>query len=384
MWLLSTKHAELHCFSSPDNVPGGYAILSHVWGDNEQTFEDVQALRRRPSRSDHRKDTSTRSISQPSSPDNVRVRRAILPNLNLWRDDEHFDYQAHSTARSTSQPSPRNPRDLMSEKIRRSCELAERHGYEWLWVDTCCINKSSSAELSEAINSMFQYYSEARICYAYLQDVGSNFDERASERQFRRSTWHTRGWTLQELIAPRIVLFVSRTWEIICSKADRAELLETITHVPAAILRFEEPLPKFSVAQRMAWAASRRTSRAEDEAYCLLGIFDINMPTIYGEGKKAFRRLQEEIMKQSPDTTLFAWGARCEYSQLFLLSSKCDSYLFAASPSDFAGCASIVYTPPSHATRRPRGLVSDIGSSFTLSSLINPSGLVQVPTIPSK
>ena len=235
----------------------------------------------------------------------------------------------------------------ISPKVRAFCEVAEREEYKWAWIDTCCIDKSSSAELSEAINSMFRYYTLALVCYAYLGDVPSAvaFDTflNGSADDIR---WFKRGWTLQELIAPRVVCFLSQTWEFLGSKAEFATLLEDITRIPASVLRLESDLTTFSIAQRMSWAADRQTTRPEDEAYCLLGIFDVNMPTLYGEGRKAFRRLQEEIMKQSPDTTLFAWGNRAACgAEAVLQRYTISTRLFADSPRDFYPSSDIRYTP---------------------------------------
>ncbi|KAI0742499.1 hypothetical protein C8Q80DRAFT_1328725 [Daedaleopsis nitida] len=145
---------------------------------------------------------------------------------------------------------------------------------------------------------MFHYYALATVCYAYLRDVPLSKDDDLADlfyirrqRSFQqRSKWHNRGWTLQELVAPRHVLFLSQTWGVLGSKADFAISLEYITGVPEQVLRMEDNFANFSIAQRMSWAATRVTTRIEDEAYCLLGIFGINMPTLYGEGRNAFRR----------------------------------------------------------------------------------------------
>ncbi|PIL33546.1 hypothetical protein GSI_04169 [Ganoderma sinense ZZ0214-1] len=245
MWLLSTDRAELQWFTDAAGVPGGYAILSHTWGIHEQTFQE-------------------------------------------------------------------NPRDSvsLSPKIRECCLLAEKYRYKWVWIDSCCIDKTSSTELSEAINSMFKWYWQAEVCFAFLADVptGSEDDLRAENSKFRTSRWHQRGWTLQELIAPAVVIFVSKTWDRLGTKAELAELLEEITHIPRRILTRKEYYRYTSVANRMLWAAKRRTTRAEDQAYCLMGLFDVTMPIIYGEGTRAFQRLQQKIMKHGFDMSLFAWG----------------------------------------------------------------------------
>ena len=221
--------------------------------------------------------------------------------------------------------------------------LAESHGYKWVWIDTCCIDKTSSAELWEANNSMFRYYSLARVCYGYLRDVGHRPLDAHSPLIDTRSVWFTRGWTLQELIAPRFFLFVSRTWTVLGSKTDFARHIEFCLFIPAALLRLVTSHTGYSIAQRMSWFQSRRTTRVEDEAYCLLGLFDIHMPPLYGEGRNAFRRLQEEIMKQSQDTTLFAWTA----PQYTIEGRDTNRWLLAPSPSVFNvhHCHVIRYVP---------------------------------------
>ena len=198
--------------------------------------------------------------------------------------------------------------DLISGKVRKFLDQAANDGYEWAWADTCCINKTSSTELTEAINSMFQYYSLSDVCYAYLSDVPAGCDVGKKGSEFMSSKWHKRGWTLQELLAPHDVVFMSNEWTIIGDKYNLAQTLQHTTTIPTSVLRMEEDFTTKSIAARMSWAATRETTRVEDEAYCLLGIFGVNMPTIYGEGKDAFHRLQEEIVKSSTDSTFLVWG----------------------------------------------------------------------------
>lgn len=172
----------------------------------------------------------------------------------------------------------------------------------------CCIDKTSSAELSEAINSMFRWYQNAAVCYAFLSDVPCDVDTSAEGSLFARSRWFTRGWTLQELIAPAALTFFSKDWHSLGTKSQLYSALSSITGIEKPFLTSDN-LELASTAKKMSWAASRKTSRVEDIAYSLLGIFDINMPLIYGEGKKAFKRLQEELLKTRPDDhTIFAWG----------------------------------------------------------------------------
>ncbi|TBU37123.1 hypothetical protein BD309DRAFT_1084866 [Dichomitus squalens] len=195
----------------------------------------------------------------------------------------------------------------LSSKIREACRVAREAGYDYLWIDSCCIDKSSSSELSESINSMYQWYGRSVECYAYLVDVPPGEDPRSPESKFRSSRWFRRGWTLQELIAPSEVKFLSNDWNIIGTKLTLVDIVDETTTIPWEALLRLEPLDVFSVAERLSWAARRETTRVEDRAYSLFGIFDINMPTLYGEGERAFRRLQEEILRRVPDQSLFAW-----------------------------------------------------------------------------
>ncbi|EJF56681.1 HET-domain-containing protein, partial [Dichomitus squalens LYAD-421 SS1] len=193
------------------------------------------------------------------------------------------------------------------QDIREACRVAREAGYRYLWIDSCCIDKTSSSELTESINSMYLWYGRADLCYAYLADVppGKNPHRRGST--FRESRWHRRGWTLQELIAPSSMAFLADDWTEIGRKHTLYDLVQEITGIPWQALLHAKPLDEFSVAQRLSWAARRETTREEDRAYSLLGIFNINMPTLYGEGSRAFRRLQEEIVRRIPDLSLFAW-----------------------------------------------------------------------------
>ncbi|KIW23155.1 uncharacterized protein PV07_11375 [Cladophialophora immunda] len=188
------------------------------------------------------------------------------------------------------------------EKITHACHLASDQNVGHVWIDTCCIDKSSSAELTESINSMFQYYRRAVSCLAYLEDLGPSDDSLPECR------WMTRGWTLQELIAPKHVEFYDKNWRHRGTKLDFAKAISEGANIPGPVLSGDKKLESCSVAERMSWAAERKTTRVEDMAYCLLGIFDVNMSLIYGEGPKAFRRLQEEIIKRNNDPTILAWG----------------------------------------------------------------------------
>jgi hypothetical protein len=199
------------------------------------------------------------------------------------------------------------------QKIQACCNQAASDGFEYAWVDTCCIDKRSSAELSEAINSMYRWYQDCAVCYAYLADVPNDVDATIQRRKFERSRWFTRGWTLQELIAPSVLEFYGDQW---ISRGQGASLgtqrslsdeISNLTGIPSPVLLREAQLSFYSIAQKMSWAAGRETTRVEDRAYSLMGLFNVNMPLLYGEGNRAFFRLQEELMKISADETLFAW-----------------------------------------------------------------------------
>ncbi|KAL7623180.1 hypothetical protein AAE478_006861 [Parahypoxylon ruwenzoriense] len=260
MRLLNVKNSQMTYFMSYADVPP-YAILSHTWGEEEVSLKDWETMSR--------------------------------PDV---REKEGF------------------------KKLEYCCRQAARDGLEWVWVDTCCIDKTSSAELTESINSMFRWYRDAAICYAYLTDVPEDVERSEIEKHLAKSRWFTRGWTLQELIAPLKVVFYSAAWQPVGTKSELSACISAITGIEETYLSGAN-LDRASVAQRMSWASRRRTSRDEDIAYCLLGIFDVNMPLIYGEGHKAFQRLQEEIMRAFPeDHTLFAWGKVVTYFSKYVES----------------------------------------------------------------
>ncbi|OTA64860.1 HET-domain-containing protein, partial [Hypoxylon sp. EC38] len=186
-------------------------------------------------------------------------------------------------------------------KFAGACALAKTLGYDLIWIDTCCINKRDAVELSEAINSMYRWYSMSQLCIAYLQDV-------TGVTMVNKSVWFDRGWTLQELIAPRSVQFYNRSWTSLGSKASLSNTIVDKTGIPADVLKNTKPPRACSVAQRMSWAAKRTTQRLEDRAYSLMGLFDVNMPMIYGEREQAFIRLQEHIIAKSADESIFVWS----------------------------------------------------------------------------
>ena len=188
------------------------------------------------------------------------------------------------------------------EKIRFCGEQARRDGLHYFWVDTCCIDKSSSAELTEAINSMFHWYQKATRCYVYLSDVSTRKQKASDtsteytwESAFRASKWFTRGWTLQELLAPKRVEFFSQEDKRLGDKGTLKRHIQEITGITISALEGAS-LSQFGIDERLSWAENRQTTRAEDGAYSLLGMFGIHLPLIYGEGREhAFKRLRKEI-----------------------------------------------------------------------------------------
>ncbi|KAI0424303.1 heterokaryon incompatibility protein-domain-containing protein [Xylaria sp. FL1042] len=241
------------------------------------------------------------------------------------------------------------------KKIFSACQQARADGLQYLWVDTNCIDKKSSAELSEAINSMFAFYGNSDRCYVYLADFHnpntscytetvkpSQSGEPAEPRELHGCRWFTRGWTLQELLAPNSVIFFDSKWQKVGEKQNAlfCDQLSRITGIDTRHLESRRSIFTASVSERMSWVARRQTTREEDIAYCMLGIFGINMPLLYGEGSRAFLRLQEEIIRVSNDQTIFCWN----YPNPAQYSNIWDSVL-APHPYVFADSRKYIPTP---------------------------------------
>lgn len=261
-----------------DKIPP-YAILSHCWEDEELSFEEWHEI----------------ETNNGNAVENIQRKKGYSKIVDAC----HF------------------AKDL-PEAQRRNRRL--RH----LWIDTVCIDKRSSAELSEAINSMFEWYKDSERCLVYMFDVNLTSSRRkitpgtweasesdtlpvATRQQFKESKWFTRGWTLQELLAPLSTIYLSRTWETIGTEANREADVSDASNIPSFILKDRWMLKDVPVAEKMSWASRRTTTRSEDMAYCLMGLFGVNMPLLYGEGSKAFRRLQLEIIKDTHDHSIFLW-----------------------------------------------------------------------------
>jgi hypothetical protein len=262
-------------------------------------------------------------------PNPVTHKYAILSHT--WEDEEVLFGDMSSPSFKTKKG---------YKKIKMAMKLADEAELPYVWIDTCCIDKSSSAELSEAINSMYRWYERSDICYAYLSDLPTHVPLTVS---LKHSRWFTRGWTLQELIAPKKVHFFDRDWNKRGAKEDLIEELSQITRISKHVLAHEKPLSAFTVAQKMSWAAGRKTSRVEDQAYCLLGIFDVNMPLLYGEEEKAFRRLQYEIIGRTADLSIFAWCL--PPTEAVKDKERVYCGILAASPDVFAACTTLSKLP---------------------------------------
>ncbi|KAI7249107.1 hypothetical protein KC343_g4462 [Hortaea werneckii] len=345
MLLLNARTYALEFFHTVKTAPP-YAILSHTWEDDEVLFKDMSDLESAKAKSG-------------------------------W------------------------------QKIEYICRQALDDGLEWAWIDTCCIDKSSSAELSEAINSMFNWYECSDACYVYLCDltmttslrddapVVSEWLERAKQMApdrstpfslpvhssselwhkhmaffkevtseaksaiikqieeerhdppydesdvsliealgaFSRAKWWSRGWTLQELLAPEVLVFMDQHWQRIARLPELVATVSTVSDVDVEVLLKTAPLDSRCIAERLSWASKRSTTREEDTAYALLGIFHANMPLLYGEGSQAFKRLQEVISLRPNDLSI--------YARMYHGGLVDDHRMFAASPSYFAGCVTV-------------------------------------------
>ncbi|KIO05951.1 hypothetical protein M404DRAFT_25194, partial [Pisolithus tinctorius Marx 270] len=256
-----------------DDKSTSYAILSHRWV-TEVNYEEMIGL----------------AVMEPRTKDRIRERSGYI-------------------------------------KIIKSCEQAMKDGYTWLWIDTCCIDKRSSAELTEAINSMY-HGTATRKCATFISTMSTT-------GPFLRNKTSAGLAGSMELIAPRKAEFFNKRWESIGTKEDLVSVLEEITRIPESVLTDGRVLRSIAsserpcVAQIMSWAADRKTTRVEDRAYSLLGLFGVNMPMLYGEGPKAFQRLQLEIIRASSDHSILAWSPKGRFGM--------HKSVLADSPSCFRG-----------------------------------------------
>jgi SpoVK/Ycf46/Vps4 family AAA+-type ATPase len=266
-----------------DKIPP-YAILSHTWGGQEATFKD----------------------------------------LRNYSNIEEVDAKFQEGYR----------------KIFFCAQQAKRDNLDYIWVDTCCIDKTNNTELSDAINSMFRWYQNANRCYVFLLDVeGKSSKENGKSSSiwkaaFRTSRWFTRGWTLQELLAPHSVEFFSKDSARLGDKESLKQTIQEVTKIHIEALSASD-LSEFDVTERLSWAQDRETTREEDKAYCLLGIFGCHLPLIYGEGReRALKRLKKEMLEASEDVAdAFANNAKTRSQNQEERLGKICSWLSAPDPS---------------------------------------------------
>lgn len=324
MRLIDTRTLELRWFN--DNEIPTYAILSHTWGPDEVSHQEFVWINQARALS-----ATSKSVSASQSSHDAQA--SLMMALEMM-------IRGSSGAPLGSLSEEDLMKRIGYSKIINGAEQARGQGCNYLWVDTCCIDKTSSAELQEAINSMYRWYEDAEVCIVYLSDITKSRSgdfRTASEiasSAFGSSRWTRRGWTLQELIAPAVCRFYFQDWTLMGEKAEFLEELSEATGIPVHVLEDRRSAREVSVAERMSWAAHRESTRIEDVAYCLLGIFDIHMPLLYGEGEKAFIRLQEEVLKTTDDYSLFAWCATESHQSTY-------RGLLARHPIEFQQCRSI-------------------------------------------
>lgn len=312
MRLLNSATLEFEVFYGDDIPP--YLILSHTWGHEEVTYQEMRFLQRLKTLPDHLKQTP-----------------GFIAALEVAADLNITDGASLSISKRAGY-----------KKILKTAELAKEKRLQYFWVDTCSIDKTSSAELQESINSMYAWYQKSAFCVVYLEDGAPTYHKPADGAPIvlapadggnfkfilESCKWAKRGWTLQELIAPAKVAFYDLNWEFLAEKRKTATEICEVTRIPPYVL-ITGDLSRASVAQKMSWAAGRETTREEDKAYSLMGIFGVHMPMLYGEGINAFKRLQEEIIRTTSDDSIFAWrspkGSLAHYVGLL-----------ANSPHDFA------------------------------------------------
>jgi hypothetical protein len=324
-------------FFGDDDVPE-YAILSHTWGADEVTYQEMILITRMRSLSSAISSQSTET-TQDFAGGFFGSNALMLAAVELLVKG---NWSPGSSLADLSEDALMRREGFA--KIVHAARTAKELGYSWIWCDTCCIDKTSSAEFQESINSMFRWYKDSAVCLVYLNDVqplgtddiivDTQVTRSSAGNAFTKCRWATRGWTLQELVAPSSVRFYYQDWSLMGDKREFIEELSDATGIPIFVLENSD-IGEVSLAERMSWASERQTTRVEDMAYCLLGIFDIQMPLLYGEGEKAFIRLQEEILRSTDDYSLFAWKARSN------IPRSAYRGLLARSPSEFRDCGSI-------------------------------------------
>ncbi|KAI9693393.1 MAG: hypothetical protein M1820_009322 [Bogoriella megaspora] len=259
------------------------AIISHRWTDHEIDFQSFQEI-----------------FEDETKPDG--------PKISRERKEQFLRRPQMQEVQITDNAINKHKKGI--QKAAQACSIARENDYggpmRYVWFDTCCINKKDRQEHDHAIRSMFRWYQHSNACYAYLGDVSASDNEVAQSQSVRASEWFKRGWTLQELLAPREIYFFDRRWEYLGTKSSLINDISLATGIERRYL--QGGYSEACIAVKMSWMTGRKTTYKEDIAYCLIGLFDIDMNSAYGEEERAFMRLQEELVEQiSTDESIFAW-----------------------------------------------------------------------------
>ncbi|KAF9555236.1 hypothetical protein CPC08DRAFT_695810 [Agrocybe pediades] len=342
-----------------------YSILSHRWDSKEIIFQDILEF---PKITTKAIDKLWKELASDSTfLDNRSALQELLRESQATEGvpapkdgEEPLITQLYRLVQSLG-PSPTYTNAGFAKLINFCYHTLTQYGIDLAWIDTCCIDKTSSAELEESIRSMFRWYRNSGVCLIYL---GKTATLEGGVGMLRQDPWFSRGWTLQELLAPKHVKFYGKAWEPLTGNyqsndkvfpppgkgpAEERTLIELVSEITSIsineLVNFKPGLD--NVRGRLAWASRRETTRVEDEAYCLLGIFNITISIAYGEGENAFQRLQEAIIQKTNDRSLFIW----EYD--FLRGPEFyQSSILASRPKDFWNTTDEMtielYTIPNH------------------------------------
>ena len=371
-----------------------YAILSHRWQAGLHGEATLQDLRAHLSTMQHGipADCETRPQDEvKSTPSKATSKeQKIVKWKRLLTEKRSRASHTRPRALDKTECDPRQERSLSNGQVSAStgapcarleespglrkafefCSVARAHGYEWAWIDTVCIDKTNMTELDEAINSMFEWYRSSVSCFVYLQDI----DSELSKYDLGSSSWFTRGWTLQELVAPRNIDFFDKNWKYLGTKVSLRNELSVASGIPLDVIDDPDTLHRYNNAQRLSWAANRVTAREEDRTYCLLGLLDIHITLTYGEGgTRAFERMQQHLIESFDDESQLAWDVTNVHTDLIGAemvsvrlpdSTECirgaKTGLWAHDPVQFARCTDIhpdpARAPPSPNRITNRGL----------------------------
>ncbi|KAI0185607.1 hypothetical protein EV127DRAFT_348003 [Xylaria flabelliformis] len=291
---------------------------------------------------------------------------AVLSHRWVGQEEITYDQLKDEIKGLRSNTAPARTPQL--DKIFRAAETARNLGIKWIWIDSCCINYADAIEQTKSINSMLKWYSDAKLCITYLNDVqkhepyGDALGPKCLDSLERDgpSIWFSRGWTLQELLSPQDIRFYDKDWNFIGTKMTLARVLEEITGIDQCYLTREKHFETACITTKMSWMAGRTTTRVEDIAYSMLGILNINMTTQYGEGLRAFKRLQQALLSMSGDECLFSWKmpdrntrSKFIYGVGQYAAWEADEWsLLGASPDWFKDSGNMTAECPLHVGRR--------------------------------